>query len=274
MDRGEPFAQERELAVAAARDAGAVIRAGFAGGYRVRAKGGDGDVVTDLDMAAEALVVERIRERFPDDRILAEEAGLLDGTGPRTWLVDPLDGTGNVAVGLPAYVVGIALCVADAPVVGVVHEPVTGRTWTAVRGRGTYGPHGRVTVAPRPMHGNGPLLGWTQGRGVARRDPAVRALREGLECGSRRLLQLWAPLLTWAMLARGDIDGFVGYRAEGVDLPAGLLLALEAGYEVRALDGGAFHGTATGPETARSFVAGRPGDMPYLLELVKRSGSG
>jgi myo-inositol-1(or 4)-monophosphatase len=266
---GEPFAAEREVAVAAARAAGALIRSGFADGYGVRAKGEDGDVVTDLDVRAERLVVERIRERFPHDRILAEEAGLIDGTAPRTWLVDPLDGTSNVAVGLPAYVVGIAVCVADDPVVGVVHEPVTDRTWTAVRGAGAHGPRGRITVRDRPPHRAGPMLGWTQGHGVGRDDPVVHALRSGLERASRRLFQLWAPLLTWAMLARGDLDGFVGYRAEGIDLPAGLLLAQEAGLEVRTLDGGAFRGTATGPDTARSFVAGQPRDMPYLLELVK-----
>ncbi|MPY59275.1 inositol monophosphatase family protein [Streptomyces spongiae] len=272
------FASECRTAVAAAEEAGALLRSRFPDGFAARPKGERGDVVTDLDLMAERLVVDRIRERFPHDRILAEESGELrgsddDGGGrssSRTWLVDPLDGSNNVVIGLPAYVVGIALCVDEAPVVGVVHDPVTGRTWSALRGGGAHGPRGRFArVADgRPLSPAGPLLAWTQGHAVGRDDPTARALKHTLENRSRRLLQLWAPLLTWAMLARGDIDGFVGYRAEAIDLPAGELLAREAGVAVRHLDGREFRGGFSGPDTERSFVAGRPEVLPYLLELV------
>ncbi|MGW1195237.1 inositol monophosphatase family protein [Streptomyces sp. NPDC002536] len=268
------FAAEHRLAVSAAREAGALLRAHLRGEaaqqYAVRSKGSLGDVVTDLDTMAEDVIVQRIRAGFPHDRILAEEAGELAGAAAngRTWLVDPLDGTNNVAIGLTACVVGIALCADGVPVVGVVHDPVTGRTWSALHGYGARGPHGPLRVASRTPSPAGPLLGWTQGYGVARDDPLARTLRAGLERNSRRLLQLWAPLLTWSMLARGDIDGFVGYRAEAVDLPAGALLAMEAGVEIRTLDGGPFPGGVTGPDTDRSFVAGRPEDMSYLIGLV------
>ncbi|GHG53326.1 inositol monophosphatase family protein [Streptomyces griseocarneus] len=268
-----PYAAERRLAVDAAREAGALLRSRFQDDYDVRAKGDAGDVVTDLDLLAERLVVRRIRERYPHDRILAEEAGATgaaDAGTRRTWLVDPLDGSNNVVIGLPAYVVGVALCVDDRPVVGVVHDPVTERTWTASEGGGAYGPRGRLTGPRAPLSPSGPLLAWTQGHAVGRRDPVAHALKDALEARCRRLLQLWAPLLAWAMLARGDIDGFVGYRAEAIDLPAGALLAAEAGLEIRALDGGAFRGGVGGPDTDRSFVAGRPEDMPYLLGLLTR----
>lgn len=275
-DPSARFTSECRTAVAAAEEAGALLRSRFPDGFAARPKGEHGDVVTDLDLMAERLVVDRIWERFPHDRILAEESGELcgdGGDGGRTWLVDPLDGSNNVVIGLPAYVVGIALCVDGAPVVGVVHDPVTGRTWSALRGGGAHGPHGRLArVADgRPPSSAGPLLAWTQGHAVGRDDPAARALRHTLETRSRRLLQLWAPLLTWAMLARGDIDGFVGYRAEAIDLPAGALLAREAGVAVRHLDGREFRGGFSGPDTERSFVAGRPEVLPYLLELVAAS---
>ncbi|MFF4525673.1 inositol monophosphatase family protein [Streptomyces bluensis] len=275
-DPSAGFASECRTAVAAAEEAGALLRSRFPDGFAARPKGEHGDVVTDLDLMAERLVVDRIRERFPHDRILAEESGELRGDGGgRTWLVDPLDGSNNVVIGLPAYVVGIALCVDEAPVVGVVHDPVTGHTWSALRGGGAHGPRGRLAgvTGGRPLSSAGPLLAWTQGHAVDRDDPAARALRHTLENRSRRLLQLWAPLLTWAMLARGDIDGFVGYRAEAIDLPAGALLAREAGVAVRHLDGGEFGGGFTGPDTERSFVAGRPEVLPHLLELVTVSGA-
>ncbi|MEV6975588.1 inositol monophosphatase [Kitasatospora sp. NPDC093806] len=256
----------------AAEEAGALLRSRFPDAFRVDVKGDDGDVVTELDLLAEELVTRRIAEHFPADRIRAEEGG--DRGGPvtrRTWLVDPLDGSNNVVIGLPAYVVGIALCVDDEPVLGVVHDPVVGRTWRAVRGAGAYGPGGRLRVPPRPVGAPRPVLGWTQGHGLSAGDPVAWALKDGLEAGARRVLQLWAPLLTWSLLASGLIDGFVGYRAEEIDLPAGVLLATEAGLAVCGLDGGPFSPRIGQPDTARSYVAGRPEDLPYLLDLVARA---
>ncbi|MGW0802841.1 inositol monophosphatase family protein [Nonomuraea sp. NPDC002799] len=265
----------RTVAVEAAEAAGALLLEGMRGAVRVRAKGAAGDVVTDLDLASEKLLLERILTAYPSHTVIAEESGLVGAAGGEwTWLVDPLDGTNNVAIGLPAYVVGVALCRSGRPELGVVHEPVSAQTWSAVRGRGArVQPVGAASgvrlapaYAPRP---HGPLLAWTQGYDVRRGDPAARALKTALELGARRVLQLWAPLLAWAMLARGDIDGIVGYRAEAVDLPAGALLAREAGIEIRALDGGPFEECFDGTAEDRSFVAAHPRALPALLSLLE-----
>jgi myo-inositol-1(or 4)-monophosphatase len=74
------------------------------------------------------------------------------------------------------------------------------------------------------------------------------------------------------MLARGDIDGMVGYRAEAVDLPAGALIAMEAGITIHGLDGQPFDERIGRREEDRSFVAGHPGNIGRLLELVAAAG--
>ncbi|MEE3921730.1 inositol monophosphatase family protein [Micromonospora sp. BRA006-A] len=130
-----------------------------------------------------------------------------------------------MAIGLPAYVVGIALCDNGSPVLGVVHDPVAGRTWSAVRGRGAFvhasGPAARpLRAAQRPVP-SAPVLAWTQGHEVRRDDSTARALKVVLDTSARRVLQLWAPLLSWVMLARGDIDGIVGYRPRRSTCPPG-----------------------------------------------------
>lgn len=257
---GPDFDRERQVAVAAAEEAGGLLRRRFGTARCVRTKGGAGDVQVDLDLAAEEVVLSRIRRHFPHDRILSEEAGLLDAAGERTWLVDPLDGSNNVVIGLPTYAVGIGLCLGGAPVMGVVHEPVTGETWHAVRGYGAHGPSGALPgpglTLPRP----GPLVAWTQGYAVQRGDAAAVALRGVLELRCRRVLQLWAPLLGWSLLARGTIDAFVGYRAEGVDLPTGALLAAEAGVELRTLSGRRSDPASPGPTPGAASLrrAARP----------------
>ncbi|MGW7457685.1 inositol monophosphatase family protein [Streptomyces sp. NPDC054797] len=265
---GPDFERELHVAVAAAREAGGLLRRRFGSAQCLRTKGDSGDVLTDLDLAAEKLVLGRIQRHFPLDRILSEEAGLLDAAGERTWLVDPLDGSNNVAIGLPAYVVGIGLCLGGTPVMGVVHEPVTGETWHAVTGRGAHGSAGPLPGPDPGLPPAGPVVAWTQGYAVRRGDPTAAALRGALEPHCRRVLQLWAPLLGWSLLARGTIDAFVGYRAEGVDLPTGALLAAEAGVELRTLSGAQFRPGFAGDDSGRSFVAARGETLALLLREV------
>jgi myo-inositol-1(or 4)-monophosphatase len=255
------------VAVEIAEEAGALLRARSRRGFETSTKGASGDLVTSLDIDAETLILSRLRDAFPDHRIVAEESGAHGLDSGWTWLVDPLDGTNNVAIGLPMYVVGLALCVDGRPIVGVVHDPVTEATWSAVRGCGTIGPAGSLRPSMRHTP-HGPVLGWTQGHRVGRTDAAACALKLVLEQHARRVLQLWAPLLCWVMLARGDIDGFVGYRAESIDLPAGSLVAAEAGLRVVTLDGAPFDEGVSDPDL-RSFVAGHPSRIPRLLELVR-----
>ncbi|MFG1695611.1 inositol monophosphatase family protein [Nonomuraea sp. NPDC049309] len=260
----------RTVAVEAAEAAGALIREGTRRSLRVHAKGDAGDVVTDLDIASEKLLLERILTAFPSHAVIAEESGLNGAAGCEwTWLVDPLDGTNNIAIGLPAYVVGVALCRAGRPQLGVVHDPVSAQTWSAIRGRGALSSSGRRLSAPYAPSPHGPLLAWIQGYGIARDDATVLRLKAALEFHARRVLQLWTPLLSWAMLARGDIDGIVGYRTGVVDLPAGALLAQEAGIEIRALDGGPYDDRIQGAAEERSYVAAHPRALPGLLALLR-----
>ena len=267
------LSEARAVAVDAAEAAGALLSAGAGGPLDVRPKGTGGDVVTALDMAAEELILARLRAVYPGHRIIAEESGVLDGAPGEemVWLVDPLDGTNNVAIGMPVYAVGLALCARAEPVLGVVHDPVSGRTWSAIRGRGTLGPDGtplKLPERPRPGREDNPVLAWTQGHQVTSDDLVAFSLRTSLEKRAARILQLWAPLVAWSMLARGDIDGIVGYLPEIVDLPAGALLAAEAGAELRRLDGGPYELGIDRPASELGFVAARPDLLDRLLETT------
>jgi myo-inositol-1(or 4)-monophosphatase len=270
------LAAARREAVAAAEAAGALLSARIAEPFAIHAKGTAGDIVTELDIASESLILERLRTAYPGHRIIAEESG---AAGPAdsdlVWLVDPLDGSNNIAVGLAVYAVGLALCEKSIPVLGVVHDPVTGRTWSAIRGNGAWDRDGsRLRLGERANRADNPVLAWIQGHDVGPADPIARALRSALEVRAQRVLQLWAPLVQWTMLARGDIDGIVGYLPELVDLPAGVLLAIEAGAEIRALDGGPYEMNIDLPPADRGFVAARPGQVDRLLEVTADALSG
>ncbi|GAA3233472.1 inositol monophosphatase [Actinocorallia longicatena] len=250
----------RRVAVTAAEAAGAVL--GPDAAFGVRAKGGDGDVVTDLDDRAEKIILGHLRAAFPGHAVLAEESGMNGSAGGPLWVVDPLDGTHNLTIGLPAYSVGVALCLDGLPSVGVIHDPVTRRTWSAVRGDGVRGLD-PAQARPRPR----PIVSWVQGYGVGPGDPAASSYKQALTLTSQRVLQLWAPQLTWIMLARGAIDGIVAYRTGAVDLPAGALIAAEAGVVLADLAGLPYDLRVEGP-AEHSFVAARPERLPSLLAVL------
>src|SRR5438477_10610268 len=91
-----------QVAVAAAREAGAILCSAFGPSQPVRFKG-QFDLVTDADQASERAIVGRLSTAFPRHQIVAEEGTGHDGDGHNVWLIDPLDGTTNFAHGYPLF---------------------------------------------------------------------------------------------------------------------------------------------------------------------------
>jgi len=123
------------------------------------ARKSDASPVTEADRRGEALILQRLAERFPGVPVISEEDASEFGTpeaiGPRFFLVDPLDGTKAFVRGDPHFTVNIGLIQDGRPVAGAVAAPAQSRTWfTAADGcrRRAYGDERgeRVTVRPWP----------------------------------------------------------------------------------------------------------------------------
>lgn len=258
----------RRYAIDTAEAAGRLVRGGFDSAISSASKGTGGDIVTSLDLAAEQLIVNRLHEAFPSHRIVSEESGTAwESNGPWTWLVDPLDGSNNIVVGLPVVAIGLTLCHESHPIVGVVHEPFVSRTSSAVQGTGAW----RTDDRPLLRQSNTsrqPVIAWTQGHCISARDRTASALRMALREYARRVLELWAPLCAWTMLARGDIEGIIGYRIGELDLHAGALIAGMTGIEIRAFDGTPFDTRFESLDENRRLVASTPERIGDLLDLV------
>ena len=128
-----------ELSTDLACRAGEVCLRYFGTDLQVDRKQGD-EPVTAADRQSQALIVAALRERFPEDGILAEE-GQEKGSWtahPRTWVVDPIDGTKDFIAGRQGFSVMIGLLQGARPVMGVVHQPCTGVTFQAAAGQGSY----------------------------------------------------------------------------------------------------------------------------------------
>jgi len=133
------FERELEVALAAAREAGDILRRHYETGTRVWEKSED-NPVTLADLEADAAIRARLSEAFADDDILSEEM-VSDRSrlaNRRVWIVDPMDGTKEFTRRIPEFAVSIALTEDAEPVVGAVHNPVARVAVWATRGGGSF----------------------------------------------------------------------------------------------------------------------------------------
>ena len=222
---------ERDLVVSLARDPGALQvreRHGLLGGTsdRVTSKAHANDLVSDVDVASERLIVDGLRAAFPDDGVLGEEGGGIPGTSGRRWIIDPLDGTRNYLSGSGPWSVSVALEIDGDLVVGVVHDPVTGETFSAVTGEG-------CRLADAPVGASAAVrldeslagLSFQPSAAVKRRMAPVVADLLPVVGDIRRL----PAALHLAYLASGRLDCGLLVGPKLYDVAAGLVLVREAG---------------------------------------------
>jgi fructose-1,6-bisphosphatase/inositol monophosphatase family enzyme len=122
--------------------------------HEVREKEG-GELVTVADIKAEEHIALRLRDLLPGAYLVGEEAVATDPTilseiskEPLIWLIDPIDGTGNFANGIPVFAVMVGLVKKGRTVAGWIHDPVSGTTATAELGSGAWRVGSRLTAAP------------------------------------------------------------------------------------------------------------------------------
>lgn len=253
----------KELSERIVRQAGLICKDKFDDFVEIRSKDEFGDVVTEVDHLAEEIIIKQIGDAFPDHQIHSEEAGIIGTENDWLWLIDPLDGTNNFAIGLPVFTISITLMYRREPVLGVVYEPMTDRLFVSAIGEGTYCNNRPIQTKGNPniFKGN---IGWIQGHKVQNDLKAVK-LRQFIDIKFKRMIRLWAPTLQWCMLAKGDIDGIVLYNSEGDDLYSGILMVKEAGGIVIDFEGNPFNGMKKEPY----IIACHPDHKQDLLDIVR-----
>jgi myo-inositol-1(or 4)-monophosphatase len=229
-----------ELAVAAALEAGELVasaRSGAAGEAIevARTKSSPTDVVTAADLASERAIRGRVLAARPDDGFLGEEGGDVAGTTGVVWVADPIDGTVNFVYGIPQFAVSIAAEVDGSVVAGVVHNPISGETFTATRGGGAY--LGRQRLTGSDCDDVSAALVAT-GFGYRAEDRAIQAVQVGRLLPTVRDIRRmgWAAL-DLCFVAAGRCDAYVERGLNPWDLAAGGLIVEESGGRVEGLDG-------------------------------------
>lgn len=238
------YAEELWVARRAAAEAAALLL-GRSGAEEVREKA-RADLVTAVDEAAERAVLSRILAHFPGDRIVAEEsAGEMVENG-RRWIVDPLDGTINYVHGHPFVCVSIAFADGEGPAVGVIHAPLLGEVYHAIRGRGAFRNDQPIRVS-EVKDPSAALLATGFPFKTGKGDPETyfRLVTEFLRTthGVRRA---GSAALDLAYVACGRVEAFFEIGLSPWDIAAGMLLVTEAGGRVAGWPGDSSPPLATG----------------------------
>jgi myo-inositol-1(or 4)-monophosphatase len=247
-------------AEAAARAGGAIVaeRFGSVGDAHEKAPG---DWVSEADTSSEAAVRDALERHAPDLPFFGEEAG--GARGDVGWFVDPLDGTANFLHGFPAVGVSVALVEHGVPVVGVVHAPLLGATYTACRGEGAFCNGEPIVVSGRDPSRAICATGFPFRAKAERLDEylpvfeaALRQFEDLRRAGSASLDLAWT--------AAGVFDGYFEQALGTWDVAAGALLVREAGGVVTDWSGDDREWLTSG-----DIIAGPPAVHAVMIELAR-----
>jgi len=264
----EEVAAIEALAIALAREAGETARAALHGSvaveYKPDAKGKDStnDPVSEVDRAVEALVRERVADRFPAHGVIGEEVETHpDKDAEVVWVIDPIDGTANFVNGFPLFAVSV----------GVLHRgvPVAAAIWCAsthLLGPGVYHAHAGAT-----LH--------LDGVEVPARETVVRRALAAAPGGAPGGTKEWEHRVTGsiaieaAFVAAGVFTSATFWGPRIWDVAAGVLLAQAAGREAWVRRGGGwqrferFEAPERTAGTSHASDAAKPDEPPRAPTL-------
>jgi myo-inositol-1(or 4)-monophosphatase len=211
--------------------AGGVLRHYFNGQFTITNKEGINNPVTEADHASEKVIIDIIKQQYPDHFILSEEAGEIKMDSEYKWIIDPIDGTINFANGIPICCVSIGVEKAGKMVLGAVYNPFINELFFAEGGSGATLNDKKIHVTANAELSkaclvtgfpytyldtpNGPLEVFSK---LIRKGIPVRRL------GSAAIDLCW--------VAAGRFDGFYEHKLQAWDSAAGFLIVEEAGGKV------------------------------------------
>ncbi|WP_369973852.1 inositol monophosphatase family protein [Pelomonas sp. KK5] len=219
------------IAIKAARAAGSIINRASLDleALKINTKAPN-DFVTEVDQAAEQVIIETLLSAYPDHGILAEESGREHGAkhSEFVWIIDPLDGTTNFIHGLPMYCVSIALAHRGVVQQAVVYDPTRNDLFYATKGRGAYLNDKRLRVSKRTRLSDA-LVG--TGFPYRRGDNPKRYLKmfEAVMTEVAGVRRPGAAALDLCYVAAGYYDAFFEMGLNPWDVAAGSLIITEAG---------------------------------------------
>lgn len=187
----------------------------------------DSEIITGADLAANRIIVEILRKKFPGHNIVSEEKKYKKTSSPFRWYIDPLDGTTNYAAGSPLFSVNIALEHKNEPLLGVIYLPHMDELYWAVRHRGAHLNKKKIRVSKTNKLKDAFLL---LGHGYLKKEQlaGIKVIKK--INGKCRVYRRWGCAgLDLVSVAAGRADALIATSSRSWDNLAGAMIVNEAG---------------------------------------------
>jgi myo-inositol-1(or 4)-monophosphatase len=227
----------------------------------------DGTRVTAVDVAISENIFRELGAQFPADQYLSEELAETDSpiavTARFAWVLDPIYGTNNFALGIAHCAISLALCEHGEPVYGVVYDLSRCRLIHGGPGSGVFDGERPVRVSTAPISRE-TLVGFHSPF-----DKALLPMANGVISGFK-IRGLGSATLHLAYVAIGLLDGCVDFNVKIWDLAAAIALVRAAGGEVHFLNGEQLPIRTFDLKMGKIvYVAGRPEMCARLRQLMQ-----
>lgn len=216
------------LAREAARQAGKVVlEKQGSSSVSLKAKN---NLVTEADLAAQDLIIEKIKERFPEHSIIAEEEDLKAKSGdPDLWIIDPLDGTNNFAHTIPHFSISIAYARSGQVQAGVIYDPSRDEMFSASLTGGACLNDSSIRVSSAPSLNKAIIAtGFYYDRGEMMRN-TLSSIEKLFEANVHGVRRFGSAALDLCWVACGRFDAYFEYKLSIWDFAAGMLIVKESG---------------------------------------------
>lgn len=187
-------------------------------------KGGNAaDIVTSLDIETEEALAGYLKKHYPSIGFKGEEFGLRE-KGDTFWLVDPIDGTGYFARGIPGCTTMIALVDSKEVIFSVIYDFINNNLYYAQKKQGAYCNNKKIHVSNLSPKEGYLYLECNINKNSLSKFESLRQLSMVLSSG-------YPPGFEYAMVASGKIEGRINYEPLGCDFDyaPGTFLVKEAG---------------------------------------------
>ncbi len=221
---------ELKAAIQASRKAGDIILRCFDKKLYYKDKGYE-NIVSKADIAAEKAILKILLNKFPNYAYYSEEAGYSKKKSENMWVIDPLDGTNNFAIGLPIVGVSISLFDKNGLKLGVSYQPFTKTMMHAERGKGVFINGKR---ANKKANSKRQTVSFITGYKSAKKQFPLMLKLSGKV---KRVISTWAPSIDYQLLCAGKIDTIVSLESEAADQLSGLIFAKESDCIIKTLEG-------------------------------------
>jgi len=226
------YQEEFSSALTLVKQCGEVIKAAFHAEKRVSEKSAHNDLVTETDQLVEKMIIEGLREKYPDSMFIGEESVAAGEkcqmTDKKTWIIDPIDGTTNFIHSNPQICTILAFMVDKVVEFTIVYNPVLDQLWTARRGQGAEYNGKKIKVSSCTSLGTS-LLIQEMGASSQQKTEMVTKNLQTFIPKVRSIRAYGSAGLNLAYLAMGAVDAYFEFGFHIWDYAGPVLLVREAG---------------------------------------------